>query len=129
MTDKITAERTKALVPERDIHGNSLEVGNRVRSFDFPMLMGDSAVWGLDLEGDRVCYAEGILEAIGEDTMEGCQRYRIKVERRVYSEKGRLVEKRPGKTDPAGAWTIFPPLNGVPVLGARHACFGVVRVL
>ena len=73
--------------------GNDVQVGNLVRSFDFE---------SRDLEGDRACYVEGFV--IGLVEMEGCMRYHIVVERRVFGGKvltGPNVEKE-----------VFPPVNG-----------------
>jgi hypothetical protein len=73
-----------------------IQVGNRVRSFDF--VQGD---FGRDLEGERACYVEGIVE--GFKKLEGCERYVIRVERKVWA--GEEVE------DPYRG-CVYPPVNG-----------------
>ena len=68
-----------------------LRVGSKVRSFDFPH--------------SRECYVEGTIE--GYKKIEGCERYVIRVERKVWA--GEEVE------DPYDGH-VFPPLNGTPKL-------------
>ena len=86
-----------------------IKVGNRVRSFDFPR--------SRDLEGERACYVEGIVE--GFEHVEGCERYKIRVERKVWA--GEEVEN-PYRGH------VYPPLNGTPrTFGGE--CNGVELVL
>ena len=92
-----------------------IQIGDRVRSFDFakswdfpdPNDTSDnpapSHVTGRDLEGERACYVEG--EVIGFDQIEGCERYRILVDRDVFG--GEEDDRRVGRV-------VSPPLNGTP---------------
>ena len=114
-----------ALTPTTDLNGRTIAAGSLVRSFDFPFLFEDGRVAGLDLDGERTCYIEGTVIAIGEDHAEGCPRYRIRVHKQVYfcSEAGALTE-RSGED----GWEILPPLNGTPIWGRDYGCFGVVVV-
>lgn len=63
--------------------------GERVRSYDFA--------------GVRTCYAEGVVEAITEP-MEGCPRYKLRVETRVLD----------GQSVSAETPYVYPPVNGTP---------------
>jgi hypothetical protein len=63
--------------------------GERVRSYDFG--------------GIRTCYAEGIVESITEP-MEGCPRYKLRVETRVFD----------GQSVPVEDSYVYPPVNGTP---------------
>ena len=74
----------------------SISVGDRVRSFDF-----SRGPDGRDLEGERACYVEGRVEELVE--VEGCLRYRIAVDRDVFS--GEDSDHRVGSV-------VFPPVNG-----------------
>lgn len=76
-----------------------IQVGNRVRSFDFAQDDG----YGRDLAGERACYVEG--EVIGFEEIEGCQRYRILVDRDVFG--GKEEDRRVGRI-------VTPPVNGTP---------------
>ena len=78
-----------------------IEVGNRVRSYDF--------------QRNRECYVEGIVE--GFERLEGCERYKIRVERKVWA--GEEVEN-PYRGH------VYPPLNGTPSLFGE--CNGVELV-
>ena len=77
-----------------------IQVGDRVRSFDF--VQGD---FGRDLEGERACYVEGVVEAFVE--REGCPRYELRVEREVFG--GDQFYHRAGRL-------VYPPVNGTPKL-------------
>jgi hypothetical protein len=66
-----------------------IRIGNKVRSFDF--------------QRHRDCYIEGIVEGFKE--VEGCIRYEIRVERKVWA--GEEV------AEPL-ACHVYPPLNGTP---------------
>ena len=81
----------------------SIAVGQRVRSYDFPDDRDDS-------------YVEGVVEEITE-RIEGCSRYRIRVERRV----------RNGVECEVGQDTVIPPVNGTPTWFGR-VTNGVVRI-
>lgn len=100
-----------------DIHRRALTIGTRVRTFDFPNVVADQ-FWGLDLDGERACYAEGTIEAIGEDIVEGCPRYRIRIDRVVF---------RGESTQPASTTHLYPPLNGTPSLN-DYPTFGVTAL-
>jgi hypothetical protein len=73
-------------------------IGDRVRSFDFA-----NGEYGRDLDGERACYAEG--EIVGFDHIEGCDRYRILVDRGVFG--GEDCDRQVGRL-------ITPPVNGTP---------------
>ena len=75
-----------------------IQVGSKVRSFDF-----DAAPGGRSLEGPRACYVEGTV--IGFVKHEGCDRYEIRVERDVFG--GEDSDRRIGRV-------VIPPLNGTP---------------
>ena len=79
-----------------------IKVGNRVRSYDFAR--------------DRECYVEGIVE--GFERLEGCERYKIRVARKVWA--GEEVE------NPYDGH-VYPPLNGTPKLFGGE-CNGVELV-
>ena len=78
----------------------SISVGDRVRSFDFAT--GPS---GRALTGERACYVEGRVEELVD--VEGCQRYRILVDRDVFG--GEESDQRVGRY-------VNPPVNGTPTL-------------
>jgi len=77
-----------------------IKVGDRVRSFDY--VQGD---FGRDLDGDRACYVEGIIEDLVE--REGCPRYEIRVDYDVFG--GDERNHRDGNL-------VYPPVNGTPKL-------------
>ena len=85
-----------------------IEIGNQVRSFDFALTLDDGAQLGRDLEGERACYVEGVVESFIE--LEGCQRYKIRVDRDVFG--GEESDRRVGNM-------IYPPVNGTPKLLGR----------
>ena len=68
-------------------------IGTRVRSFDF--------AHDRSLDGARACYVEG--EVVGFDHVEGCDRYRILVDRDIFG--GVEEDRRVGDL-------IYPPING-----------------
>ena len=76
-----------------------ITIGSRVRSFDFAELNGS---YGRDLTGERACYVEG--EVIGFEEIEGCQRYRILVDRDIFA--GEESNRRIGRiiTPPDRDW-------------------------
>ena len=76
-----------------------IEIGNRVRSFDFHYMR--------DLDGPRSCYMEGVV--IGLNEFQGCQRYVIEVDRCVSG--GRERSDYPQM--------IYPPVNGTPTTMGR----------
>ena len=84
-----------------------IKVGDKVRSFDFPH--------SRDVDGDRACYVEGVVEGFKE--VEGCERYVVRVDRKVFTGK---------EEDILGRYPyVFPPVNGTPrLLGG--VCDGVV---
>jgi len=85
-----------------------IQVGNRVRSFDFA---GDDG-YGRDLIGDRACYVEG--DVVGFDHIEGCKRYRILVDRDVFG--GKDEDRRIGRI-------VTPPINGTPTWAGNTTNF------
>ena len=89
--------------PEPDL---TIVVGDQVRSFDFDYCE--------DLTGDRACYVEGEVAAIGP--IEGCDRYLIRVSRRVFG--GEEVEHP--------EW-VRPPVNGTRQLFSNRPTAGVFR--
>jgi len=82
-----------------DRHGNVIEVGARVRSFDF-------APYNRDLEGERACFIEGVVEGVSREGWD-CDRYVIRPTRRIAGGAER---------DFADDTLFFPPLNGTPGL-------------
>lgn len=110
-------DRLADITATTDLNGNAIEVGTRVRSFDFPLMTSEGLALGLELEGERSCYMEGVVQAIGEDDLEGCRRYRILVDKIVRS--GAPVAVAEGQEA-----LIYPPLNGTPTFGSK--CFGVL---
>ena len=89
-----------------------IQVGDRVRSFDFADTFEDGTHYGRDLEGDRACYVEG--EVVGFDNIEECDRYRILIERDVFG--GKEDDRRIGRL-------VMPPINGTPTLFGRATNF------
>jgi len=81
-----------------------IQVGDRVRSFDF--VRGD---YGRDLEGERACYVEGVVEALVE--REGCPRYEVRVEVDIFGgvRQGACLGGRVSSL-------VYPPVNGTPTL-------------
>lgn len=79
---------------------DQIRINDTVRSFDFSM--------NRDLEGERACYVEGVVEGFKE--LEGCTRYDIRVTRAVFG--GEEVEVEEGER-------VFPPLNGTPTTLGR----------
>lgn len=75
----------------------AIAIGDRVRSYDFDRH---------DLTGERACYVEGTVEAVGVE-LDGCSRYRVRVERDVFG--GIEQQTRVGDT-------VYPPVNGTPRL-------------
>jgi len=86
-----------------------LQVGDRVRSFDF-----DSR----ELEGPSACYIEGVIEDVGLFEGATCECYRIKVSRQVFDgiEYNDLVGKY-----------VQAPKNGVRKLFGGE-CNAVVKI-
>jgi hypothetical protein len=110
------------LTSTTDIYGKTLTVGQRVRSFDFPLITPGNVVLGMETDSERAAYVEGVLEAIGNDRLEGCQRYRILVDRVVIG-----GEDQPDRVLPGQFRKIFPPLNGTPAMFGEVTC-GVVAI-
>ena len=77
-----------------------IQIGNRVRSFDFA-----DGPEGRAVTGERACYVEGTV--IDVEEVEGCSRYRIWVDRDVF--QGKELETRVDTY-------VFPPVNGTPTL-------------
>tara|TARA_Y100000310_G_scaffold301631_1_gene338291 strand:- start:239 stop:727 length:489 start_codon:yes stop_codon:yes gene_type:complete len=102
-------------------------IGHKVRSFDFAESWdfpdpadtspdpAPTHTTGRDVEGERACYVEGIVERITDPATDhdfpDCPRYAIRVERQVFSgeDLGRKYL----------TW-VFPPINGTP-----NSCDGV----
>ena len=82
-----------------------IQVGDKVRSFDFAGPFANGAKYGRDLEGERACFVEGVVEAVVE--REGCPRYEIRVNRDVFG--GEESDRRVGNL-------VYPPVNGTPSL-------------
>ena len=82
--------------------------GTRVRSFDFD---------GRDVEGERACFVEGTV--VGFCELEGCTRYDIIVDRRVFGGEDCALS--------ADGERVFPPVNGTPKLFGG-VCDGVVAL-
>lgn len=108
----MTVLNAETLNANNDINGKAIVVGSRVRSFDFPLATKEGII-GMDVVGNSAHYMEGVVEAIGEDDIEGCPRYRIRADKIVRS----------GFADEINA-LIYPPLNSTPSLCG--VTFGVV---
>jgi hypothetical protein len=87
---------------------NDINIGDKVRSFDFPTHR--------DIEGPDACFIEGIVE--GFTKVEGCMRFDIKATRVVFDGVERDFEE---------GERAFPPLNGTPTNMGRITD-GVVKV-
>ena len=86
-----------------------IQVGSKVRSFDFPH--------SRDVSGEHACYVEGMVEGFKE--VEGCQRYIIRVDHKVFGGK---------EEDILGRFPyVYPPVNGTPKLFGG-VCDGVESV-
>jgi len=79
---------------------NDINIGDKVRSFDFPAHR--------DIEGPEACFIEGIVE--GFTKVEGCMRFDIKATRVVFDGVERDFEE---------GERAFPPLNGTPTNRGR----------
>jgi len=79
-----------------------IQVGDRVRSFDF--------AHARDILGERACYVEGhVVEAdhvMRESTYGACPRYGILVDREVFGGE-EVSNRRVGHH-------VYPPVNGTP---------------
>jgi hypothetical protein len=107
----MTEPRIEKDLPETaDRNGEALELGARVRSFDFPWQTREA-------EGETACYVEGVLEGVCRDFPD-CPRYAIKVDRQLFAGERR--------DDLVGEW-VFPPLNGTPGMFTKK-CDGVEKV-
>ena len=91
---------------KNELTGHDIVLGSKVRSFDFPV--------DKSLEGERACYVEG--EVVDFKTLQGCERYVIRVERTVWG--GEETDKR------GFGGYIYPPRNGTPTLFG-NTCDGV----
>ncbi|MCH1580817.1 MAG: hypothetical protein L7S55_08940 [Luminiphilus sp.] len=87
---------------------NDINIGDTVRSFDFPAHR--------DIEGPEACFIEGIVE--GFTKVEGCMRFDIKATRVVFDGVERDFEE---------GERAFPPLNGTPTNRGRITD-GVVKI-
>jgi hypothetical protein len=76
-------------------------VGDTVICFDFPSRA---------MSGEVACYAVGVVEGVGRDwggVENTCDRFKVRVVRQVFGGE---------EVDYTGL--IFPPVNGVPIIGA-----------
>lgn len=89
-----------------------IKIGDRVRSFDFRHAHGD----GDDLEGERACYIEGIVESFAR--IEGCDRYVIRVDRDVWQGQDVPHDARGCRV----GTVVNPPLNETPSTTGRATC-------
>jgi|TARA_B100001094_G_C18099811_1_gene755102 hypothetical protein len=87
---------------------NDINIGDKVRSFDFPTHR--------DIDAPDACFIEGIVE--GFTKVEGCMRFDIKATRVVFDGVERDFEE---------GERAFPPLNGTPTNMGRITD-GVVKV-
>lgn len=93
-----------------DPTGQPLAIGTRVRSFDFVMpYKSQGQLLGVDLDGDLASYVEGTVKDIGIE-IEGCERYQIRVDRRILGGQETSLAKVPQP------FYVFPPVNGTPHL-------------
>ena len=115
----------------------TIEEGDRVRSFDFPSYFPTAGVSGLDLDGERACYVEGVVEEITHPNDEplvllidgeersiyygDCCRYAIRVTRVVR--QGVDIDL---SSQGVPRW-VFPPVNGT-ATWTRDATFGVEKM-
>lgn len=94
------------LAPHLDLDGETIAVGQAVRSYDFAFgLKGNSRPLGMEDKGERASWIEGIVHSIGEEIIEGCPRYKIEV---VLRRRGAEVKER-GSKEPQ---YVYPPVNG-----------------
>ena len=88
-----------------------IQVGETVRSFDFPETSRES-------EGKNACYVEGVVEEIGRlIDWQSCDMYKIKCTRKVFG--GKEIERREEY--------YFAPVNGTPTWTDKKT-HGVVKV-
>nr|BDD45964.1 hypothetical protein 10 [bacterium] len=83
--------------------GDEIQVGDRVRSFDFA-----EGSYGRDLAGPRASYIEGEVEAVDATAPSGWTAYKVRVERQVAG--GEEIDALVGEY-------VYPPVNGTPQLG------------
>lgn len=91
----------------------SIQVGDRVRSYDFPGGVVFNSEKELAKERAVMSYVEGIVEEIGD--YRGCLCYKIQV-KRAYGE------------DREASGCVRPPVNGTFSTGVFGQTFGVVKV-
>lgn len=99
--------RKKLTRGARRIETMNIEIGDRVRSYDF--------------EFNRTAYVEGIVTAIRPAEPGECSRYEIKVEKRFLC----------GGLDHSAEWIgrkVYPPVNGTPRLFGERPTDFVERV-
>ena len=119
-------------VPTQDDPRLVVGVGDRVRSYDFATAWrfappaftalpgrqdATEHATGLCITGPHACYAEGVVVEITDpsdpdlpDHLRDCPRYRIAVERRIFS----------GERVADFAVEVFPPVNGTRTLLGRR---------
>jgi len=106
------------LSADKDMLDQPIAVGDTVRCFDFAMgVMPNGKIGGTTRTGEYAAWVDGTVEAIGEDVLEGCPRYRVRSIRRRH---GKFLTE---DTDTV----IYPPLNGTPTLMGKR-CMGVFKL-
>lgn len=80
----------------------NVQIGTRVRSFDFAM-----GEFGRDLTGDRASYVDGTVVAIGDFLGNGYDQYKIRPDRQIAG--GKCISHNM-------ADHYYPPVNGTPSL-------------
>jgi len=88
---------------------DNIQVGDMVRSFDFPTLNRSEV-------GEDACYVEG--EVVEFRRIEGRTRYVIRATRRVFGGKEVEAEQR----------NFYPPVNGTPCAFGRSVTDGVEKI-
>lgn len=122
--EKITPKVSPAdLLSDIDINGRAITVGSTVRAFDFPFELEDNVLTGFGLNEERTCYATGVVTAIGDVRMEGCPRYSIELVSRTRARNGEIVT-----TVAETGELIYPPVNGLRIVGGTRRTCGVVVI-
>ena len=96
---RMLGNSTDAASFRRLLVSGAINVGDRVRTYDFP---NNGVDGGLFFRSD--CYMRGVV--LGFEFVEGCMRYRIGIDSRVFA----------GKTAASSGVEIVPPVNGSPTL-------------
>lgn len=101
------------LQPEHDVN-----VGDRVRSYDFPECIPAYLDPDDERRFARSCFVEGTVVAVEGHPESPCKAYRIEVDRRVFAGKENGV---------AGREVATPPTNGTPMM-MGGVTFGVFQL-